>query len=139
MGDRALLSTTAAFLGQTLLAQDRVDEADGLAELSAEMAAPDDVITQVIWRSVRARSLAARGRLDDAERLAQEAVTLAGRTDFLNQRADALLDLGIVLRQFGRAYDAQAAFGQALQLYEQKGNAVMAARVRADLAMPASL
>lgn len=139
MGDRALLSTTAAFLGETLLAQDRVDEADGLAELSAQMAAGDDVITQVIWRSVRARSLAARGRLEEAERLAQEAVTLAGRTDFLNQRADALLDLGIVLRQFGRAYDAQAAFGQALQLYEQKGNAVMAARVRADLAMPASL
>ncbi len=139
MGDRALLSTTAAFLGQTLIAQERVDEADALAELSAEMAAPDDVITQVIWRSVRARSLAARGRLEDAERLAQEAVTLAGRTDFLNQRADALLDLGIVLRQFGRAYDAQAAFGQALQLYEQKGNAVRAARVRADLAMPASL
>ena len=40
MGDRALLSTTAAFLGQALLAQDRVDEADSLAELSAELAAP---------------------------------------------------------------------------------------------------
>ena len=34
MGDRALLSTTAAFLGQALLAQDRYKEAAGLAELA---------------------------------------------------------------------------------------------------------
>ena len=139
MGDRALLSTTAAFLGQALLAQDRVEEAESLAELSAEMAADDDLITQVLWRGVRARCLAGRGRLEEAERLALKAVTLAGATDFVNHRADALVDLGIVLRQFGRAYDAQAVFGQALQLYDQKGNAVMAARVRGDLVMPASL
>ena len=139
MGDRALLSTTAAILGQALLAQDRTEEAESFAELSAELAAGDDLITQVLWRGVRARGLAGRGRLEEAERLAQEAVTLAGRTDFVNQRADALVDLGIVLRQFRRAYDAQAVFGQALRLYEQKGNAVAARNVRADLAMPAPL
>jgi predicted ATPase len=139
MGDRALLSTTAAFLGQALLAQDHVEEAESLADLSAELAASDDLITQVLWRGVRARSLAGRGRLEDAERMAQEAVSLAGRTDFLNHRADALVDLGIVLRQYRRAYDAQAVFGQALELYERKGNALAARRVRADLAMPAPL
>jgi tetratricopeptide (TPR) repeat protein len=139
MGDRALLSTTAAFLGQALLAQGREQEAESLAELSAELAAGDDLITQVMWRGVRARALAERGRLEEAERLAQQAVTLAGRTDFMNHRADALVDLGVVLRQFRRPYDAQAVLGQALRLYEQKGNAVAAARVRADLVMPAPL
>jgi predicted ATPase/class 3 adenylate cyclase/DNA-binding winged helix-turn-helix (wHTH) protein len=139
MGDRALLSTTAAFLGQTLLAQDRVEEAESLADVSSQLAAADDVITQILWRGVRARCLAGRGRLEEAERLAQEAATLAGRTDFVNQRADALVDLGIVLRHFRRPYDAQAVFGQALRLYEQKGNVVAAARVRADLVMPAPL
>jgi tetratricopeptide (TPR) repeat protein len=139
MGDRSLLSTTAAFLGQALLVQDRVEEAERLAELSAELAAEDDLITQVLWRGVRARSLAVRGRLEEAERLAGEAVTLAGRTDFVNHRADVQVDLGIVLRRLGRAYDAQAVFGQALRLYEQKGNVVAAARVRADLVMPAPL
>jgi predicted ATPase len=73
MGDRALLSTTAAFLGQALVAQDRYEEAAGLAELSAELTAGDDVITQVLWRGVRARCLAVGGRLDEAEPLAREA------------------------------------------------------------------
>jgi predicted ATPase/DNA-binding SARP family transcriptional activator len=139
MGDRALLSTTAAFLGQALLAQGRYEEAETFADLSAELAADDDVINQVLWRGVRARSLAARGELAEAEELARHAAALAEKTDFVNHRADALVDLGIVLRQLRRAHDAQAVFTQALQLYDQKGNAVAAARVRADLAMPAPL
>jgi predicted ATPase/class 3 adenylate cyclase/DNA-binding winged helix-turn-helix (wHTH) protein len=139
MGDRALLSTTAAFLGQALLAQGRDEEAERLAETSAELAADDDVITQVVWRSVRARCLAGRGRLDEAERLARDAVTLAETTDFLNQRADALVDLGIVLGRLSRNEDAQAAFGESVRLYEQKGNVVAADRVRSELVMPAPL
>jgi predicted ATPase/class 3 adenylate cyclase/DNA-binding winged helix-turn-helix (wHTH) protein len=139
MGDRALLSTTAAFLGQALLAQGREQEAESLADVSAELAADDDLITQVLWRGVRARALAARGELAEAESLAREAASLSERTDFVNHRADALVDLGIVLRQLRRAHDAQAVFAQALRLYEQKGNSVAAARLRADLAMPAPL
>ena len=139
MGDTALLSTTAAFLGQALLAQDRCKEADGLAELSAELTAGDDLVTQVLWRGVRARCLAVDGRLDEAERLAREAVTLAETTDFVNQRADALVDLGIVLGRLGRGEDAQATFGEAIRLYEHKGNVVAAGRVRSDLVMPAPL
>ena len=54
MGDRAVLSTTAAFLGETLVAQERDDEAERFAGLSAELAGEDDVITQAMWRSVRA-------------------------------------------------------------------------------------
>ena len=139
MGDTALLSTTAAFLGQALIAQDRHKEAEGLAEISAELAAGDDLITQVLWRGVRARCLAVDGRLDEAERLAREAVTLAETTDFVNQRADALVDLGIVLGRLSRGEDAQATFGEAIRLYEQKGNIVAADRVRSDLVMSASL
>jgi predicted ATPase len=139
MGDRALLSTTAAFLGQALLAQGRDEEAERLAEISAELAADDDVITQVVWRSVRARCLAGGGRLDEAERLARDAVTLAETTDFVNQRADALVDLGIVLGRLSRHEDAQAAFGESVRLYEQKGNVVAADRVRSELVMPAPL
>jgi tetratricopeptide (TPR) repeat protein len=139
MGERAFLSTTAAFLGQALLAQSRDAEAEELAELSAELAAGDDLITQVLWRGVRARCLAGRDQLDDAERLAREAVTLAERTDFVNHRADALVDLGIVLHQRRRQEDSQAAFADALRLYEHKGNSVAMERVRADLVMPAPL
>ena len=68
MGDRALLSTTAALLGQSLLAQGRDSEAERVAELSGELAAADDLITQVLWRSVRARALAGRGDAEEAGR-----------------------------------------------------------------------
>ena len=139
MGDTALLSTTAAFLGQALIAQDRHKEAEGLAEISAELAAGDDLITQVLWRGVRARCLAVGGRLEEAERLAREAVTLGEATDLLNQRADALVDLGIVLGMLSRSADAQATFAEAVRLYEQKGNVVAAGRVRSDLVMSAPL
>ena len=57
----------------------------------------------------------------------------------MNQRADALVDLGIVLGTLGRSEDAQATFAEAVRLYEQKGNVVAAARVRSDLVMPAPL
>jgi predicted ATPase/class 3 adenylate cyclase/DNA-binding winged helix-turn-helix (wHTH) protein len=137
MGDRALVSTTAAFLGQALLAQGRTGEAEQFAALSEELTAADDLITQVLWRGVRARTLAARDRREEAVRLAREAVALAERSDFVNHRGDALMDLGIVLRLAGRAEEARDAVAEALGLFELKGNAVAAGRAKAELAKPA--
>ena len=134
MGDRAVLSTTAAYLAQALLAQRRDEEAERFAELSEELAAADDLITQILWRSVRARTLAGRGLIEEAERLAREAVALAERSDFVNDRGDALFDFAIVLRQAGHLDDARAALAEGLRLYEQKGNTVAAASARAELA-----
>jgi tetratricopeptide (TPR) repeat protein len=114
-----------------------VDEADELAATSAELAAGDDLITQAMWRGVRARAALRRGRAEEAESLAREAVALASRTDFVNHRADALADLGMVLRALGPNAGAQAAFDEALALYEGKGNVVAAERLRADLVAPA--
>jgi tetratricopeptide (TPR) repeat protein len=135
MGDKALLSTTAALLAQALLAQRSEEEAERYAELSEELAAPDDLITQVLWRGVRARALAGRGRVDEAERLAREAVALAERSDFVNDRGDALADLAVVHRHAGKVEHAQEALAEALRLYERKGNAVAAGRARAELAV----
>jgi predicted ATPase/class 3 adenylate cyclase/DNA-binding winged helix-turn-helix (wHTH) protein len=134
MGDRSLLSTTAAYLAQALLAQRRDQEAERLAQLSDELAAADDLLTQILWRGVRARTLATRGRLEEAERLARQAIALAERTDFINHRGDALVDFAIVLRQAARIDDARAALAEGLRLYEQKGNMVGAGRARAELA-----
>jgi predicted ATPase len=134
MGDRALLSTTAAYLGQALLAQGRDEEADGFAETSAELTADDDTITQAMWRGVRATALARRGGLTEAERLARQAVALAERTDFLNHRAEAQLVLAEVLARSGRPEQATEAREAALDLYELKGNVVAAGHLRAALA-----
>jgi predicted ATPase/class 3 adenylate cyclase/DNA-binding winged helix-turn-helix (wHTH) protein len=134
MGDRCLLSTSAAYLARALLAQRRDHEAERFAQLSDELAAVDDLLTQMLWRGVQARILAGRGRLEEAERLGRESVALAERTDFINHRGDALVDFAIVLRQAGRLDDARAALAEGLRLYQQKGNTVAAGKARAELA-----
>jgi tetratricopeptide (TPR) repeat protein len=107
--------------------------------LSDELAAVDDLLTQVLWRGVRARALAGRGCLDEAERLAGEAVALAERTDFINHKGDALVDFAIVLRQAGRIDDAREALAEGLRFYELKGNTVGAGKARTELAALATI
>jgi predicted ATPase len=133
MGDRNFLSTTAAFLGETLLAQDRDEEAERFAGVSARLAAGDDLLTQGMWRCVQAAVLAGRGEVDEAERLAREAVAIGERTDFLNYRADMLVRLAEVLARRGQAEEAEAARAEGLRLYERKGNLVASGRLRGDL------
>jgi predicted ATPase/DNA-binding SARP family transcriptional activator len=135
MGEKAVLSTTAAFLGQALLAQGRVEEAGRFAELSAEQSPDDDIVSQGMWRAVQASVLSARGELDDAERLAREAVGFAERTDDTNQVADTHVRLGRVLAVRGETEAAHAELSEALALYERKGNVVAAERVREELAL----
>ena len=129
-----LLSTTDAFRAEALLAQGKDDEAEHYTKLSEQRGATSDLLTQIIWRSVRARVLARRGSFDEAESLARQAVSLAMQTDFLNHRGDALLDLAHVLHQAGRPEAARASAAEALDLYQQKGNSVAAASVRSFLA-----
>lgn len=135
IGDRAIRPTTAAHLAQTYFAQGRDEDAERFTKISEEIAAGDDLLTQVVWRRVRARVLAQDGRLSDAERLAREAVTISASTDFLSTRADALVDLAHVRHQAGRLDEANAAVAEGLALYELKGNRVAAARIRAEVAV----
>jgi tetratricopeptide (TPR) repeat protein len=134
-GENYFRSTTAALLGRAILAQGRDEEAEEFSNVSAELAEPHDLFTQIVWRGVRARILAARSHFDDAERLSREAVALAERTELVNDRADALTDLASVLEASGRSAEAATAVRDALELYEQKGNVVSAdaARERLDL------
>jgi len=87
----------------------------------------------VITQGLLARILAARGQLAEAEELSRAAVTLAARTDFLNQHGDALLELAGVLAEVGRTREARAAVDEALGLYERKGNLIASARARQQL------
>ena len=135
MGDTAFLSTTAAYLAQAIFAQGRLDEARRLTQISEELAAPDDLLTQVVWRSVRAEYLAGRDRLDDAEELAQEAVRIAEMTDFVSTRADALIGLAEILQRAGRPNEAKAVAADGLLLYDKKGNWVAARTARNRVAI----
>jgi len=134
MGERSYLSTHAGWLGQALCALGRYDEAEDWAEKARALGASDDVITQMLWRQVRAKVLAHRGDLEEAERLAREAVALAEETDQLDSHGDALVDLAEVLELARRREEAAAEVEKALALYKRKGNLVMTERAQARLA-----
>jgi hypothetical protein len=86
-----------------------------------------------MWRGVRARLLARRGEFGEAQALARAAVALAEPTDFVNHRAEALLDLSYVLESPHADAHAVVATSDALTLFESKGNVVAASVARRRL------
>jgi hypothetical protein len=133
MSDRGLLATTTAMLAQAVYAQGLLQEAGDLCAIAADAGAAEDIVTQVIWRGVKAKIVAHEGRHEEAMALAHEAVALAAPTDLLSHRADAMLDLAEVLRVCSCADEYHGAVHTALSLYEKKGNVVGAARARSLL------
>jgi class 3 adenylate cyclase/tetratricopeptide (TPR) repeat protein len=134
-GEQNALSSAVGFLAQALCAGDRLDEADTQASRAAELGASDDVITQMLWRQVRAKVLARRGEHAEAERVARAAVAIGEPTDVLNAKGDSYADLAEVLLLAGKDGEAAGALEQALDHYARKGNLVMAGRTRDGLAM----
>jgi hypothetical protein len=121
------LSTLAAVLAEALGAQGKAGEAAELTRLSEGVASPDDVTSQIAWRSVRARLLAGAGEVEAALGLAVEAVALAGAADTPNLDAEAHAAHAVTLRAAGREEEATAAERLALGSYERKGNVAAAA------------
>jgi hypothetical protein len=64
---------------------------------------------------------------------ARQAVEISENTDLLNMRGNVLMDLAEVLILSNQSVEAVPIVRQALQLYEQKGNIVSAAKARAVL------
>jgi DNA-binding SARP family transcriptional activator len=117
----------AAFLGRSLLLQDRVHEADGVAA-EAEALAGVDLKAAIAWRGVRAEAAARRGDAARALVLAREAVELASSTDALLLLVDARLALANVLRAIGDEIGADEEARRALEACEAKGATALAAR-----------
>jgi tetratricopeptide (TPR) repeat protein len=134
LGDKQYIAV-APNIAEVLHLQGRDEEALRFTE-EVEATAWVDIPEQFLWRKARAKVLAAQGAGEQAERLAREAVDLAARTDHLEEHADALMTLAEVLRRAGRAAEATPALREALRLYEQKGNTVLARRAREALARP---
>jgi tetratricopeptide (TPR) repeat protein len=133
MGEGSALATTTALLAQAAYAQGRLAEASARCQTVERIAAPEDTMTQAIWRGVQAKVRAREGRCAEAEELAASAVALVEPTELVSHRGDALLDLAEVLLRCERIEEAQRARRAALALYELKGNAAAAARARSLL------
>jgi tetratricopeptide (TPR) repeat protein len=132
-GEKAALSTVAGFLAVALYEVGDLDEAYRYSELSDEIASPDDLASQLLWRAGRAEIVAARGDADEALRLANEAVEIAEGTEALMWQCDAYMARGEVYRLLGRNEEAAADFGAALRLYEKKEAPGFVARARRKL------
>jgi len=130
VGEQGFQATAAAMLAHVLVEQGNLDEAKRFISLSQSAAAEDDVASQVLWRSARARVLAESGSASEAERLAREAVSLVERTDDINMHADTLVDLALVLAAGGGAGEAVNVLNRAIDLYTAKGNSVAAESAR---------
>ncbi|MPZ91083.1 MAG: AAA family ATPase [Actinobacteria bacterium] len=134
MGEKNFLSTTVGLLAQCLCMQGRFDEAEDMCEISKNAAAPDDLESQALWRSVQAKGLAHKGLFDEAKELAATAVELINSTDSPVMKAATLLDRTEVLELAGSGGEAASLIKEAISLYAAKGNLVSTERARAKLA-----
>lgn len=118
-----LLATTQAMLAQAVYEQGRWSEAEELCRAAAAIAGDDDIVTQVVWRSVSAKVLARDGHCTQAEALAREALALVQDTDLLTHSGEAMLDLAEVLQTCARNdREALALTEKGIALLRRKGN-----------------
>jgi tetratricopeptide (TPR) repeat protein len=131
MGATSATATVGAFLAYALSLDGRLDEAEELSRIS-ESAPESDVVTQVLWRTARARAIVHRDR-KAAEALAREALATAQTTDYPDLEARALLSVAEVV---GTGEEAAGLREEARRLYEEKGNVAAVTRLAAAPSPP---
>ena len=127
LAETANSAALGALLAEALVRQGRFEEAEALTETSARAAWPDDLHAQVGWRATRAQALAGRGEAARGEKLAREALAMLDGADDLDLCGNAFVALAVTLS----GPERDAAYREALGLYEAKGNLASAERVRA--------
>ena len=128
--DVGLLGTAACWLVDVLYEDGDYEASKRWLETVHRYVDPNDLLSQIAWRSASAKLLAREGQAE-ADAMSEEAVRRAQATDALNARAAALMARAEVLRLMDRPDDADEAVVQALALYEQKGNVAAVARAAA--------
>ena len=100
------------------------------AEEGRSLGSPDDAVTQTLWRVARALAESKRGNVDEARRLIAEAAAVSDETDFLYLRGVVARDTGRIAESAGEIVEARGHYQAALELFEQKGDVMDAARTR---------
>lgn len=130
MGERNYISTTKAFLAEALYRQARDEEALAMTRESEAIAAVDDVSTQYLWRSVRAKVVARAGDQATADHLARAAIDIIEGTQDPDSQGYAWIDYAQVLQMAGRTDEAIEAALTAQARFRTKGNTESEGRAR---------
>jgi tetratricopeptide (TPR) repeat protein len=134
LGQHTLRSTTQARIAQAHELLNDLGAARRAVDLAERLSAPEDVLNFAITHRVRAGFALSEGNGEGAIRWGRSAVAYALRTDMLEVRADATLDLACVLEAVGRREDAIPEARVALELFTAKGHRPGMDRARAVLA-----
>lgn len=119
--DARVSAAVSASLAHVVFERGGLDEVVELAKAAEREGAPDDVHTQVKWRTARAKALAQRGHPRDADMVVRRGLRLAEQTDGAFLRAEALIDLASILTLAGRTNEAIPPAKKALRVFERKG------------------
>jgi hypothetical protein len=103
------------------------------AECCRRLARPDDVASQILWRTAEALVCIDRGAQHEAVSLAREAIPRLADTGMIEYRGHASRALAHALAKAGRQTEAVASASEAIGFLEQNGLFVSAARARAQL------
>jgi class 3 adenylate cyclase/tetratricopeptide (TPR) repeat protein len=133
-GERGYASTIAGQLADLYVETGRIDDADHYAQLARELASADDVDAQTRSLCVQARVMTARGQTQAALAAAAAAVAMIERTDYLELKGKAYLDLAEVRLAAGDRAGATTALETAAANFEAKGATFLVARARGRLA-----
>ncbi len=106
--DRGTLCEAQRWLAEVLLAKGKVDEAERYAEAALDTVGPQDMSSRASTRSTLARVRSAQGRGADAEKLLREAVDIIDETEYCAFGRETLEALAQLLRDGGRADEAEA-------------------------------
>ncbi len=134
IGEKSHFSSITHYMSVVAFARGDLGEAERLTVECEYACRANDVHSQILFRSIRAKVFAHTDRVDEAKTLAREAVALAEMGDFLLAHADAVADLGEVLELAGERNAAVDALDEAATLYAEKGVTVEVARARTNSA-----
>ncbi|MGZ6826469.1 MAG: hypothetical protein ACXVGH_06715, partial [Mycobacteriales bacterium] len=124
MGHLAWTSSLTSLLAEAAWRCGRPEQAASAVEYTRSTAGVGDVVSQVRWRTVQARLLAADGRAEEALALAGSAVERVGATDEVLAQAQARVAAAEVHDLLGDGPGAQALLAGALDLVSAKGAAL---------------
>ena len=119
-GDTGRRSTIVGLEAWILVLLGDDAEAARAAEVSRQLGAPDDAVTQIFWRSAMGVVLARRGEIAEADRVTTELIEIADATDSTDA-GTAWLARGLVLSMAGRAAEATEAGQRARTIYAAMG------------------